>query len=165
MLTEVPSGLRLEGGLGEALARGDENAFPSPAVMGEPPTSRIGVCGTYIRISFQPTRKIRSELRECEAGQRKQPVSLVPNDLACRPFSHTLNRSYGLAGATMNNSTAPCGGGSGVGLGMVPVRTTFCDTTVSGVSVTAVAEMFIPFLRPQASVSWPLTLNFWPSGM
>jgi hypothetical protein len=42
----------------------------------------------------------------------------------------------------MMSSVAPCLGGSGVGGGIVLVRFTSCDTTVSGVSVTAVAEMF-----------------------
>jgi hypothetical protein len=75
------------------------------------------------------------------------------------------NDSSYLAGTNTMSSVAPCLGGAGFGGGAVPVRTTSCDTTVSGVSVTAVAEMFIPSLRPQASVSWPSTLNFWPLGM
>ena len=65
----------------------------------------------------------------------------------------------------MMSRVVPCLGGSGFGGAIVPVRFTSCDTTVSGVSVTAVAEMFIPSLRPQASVSRPLTMNRCPLGM
>jgi len=35
----------------------------------------------------------------------------------------------------------------------------------SGVSVTFVAEIFVPSLRPKASTIWPSTSNFWPSGI
>ena len=38
-------------------------------------------------------------------------------------------------------------------------------TTVSGTSTTFVAEIICPFLRPQASVCWPSTVNFCPLGM
>jgi hypothetical protein len=40
----------------------------------------------------------------------------------------------------MMSRVASCFGGSSFGSGIVPVRLTSCDITVSGVSVTAVAE-------------------------
>jgi len=48
---------------------------------------------------------------------------------------------------------------------MLPVTFASCVTTVSGASTTLVAEIFIPFFNPQASVSCPSTLNFWPLGI
>jgi len=48
---------------------------------------------------------------------------------------------------------------------MVPVTFASCVTTVSGASTTLVAETCIPFLKPQASVICPFTLNFWPLGI
>ena len=59
---------------------------------------------------------------------------------------------------------ASAGGGGGGG-GMEPVNFFSCSTTVIGSSTTLVAEMVIPFFRPQASVSWPLTMNFCPLGI
>ena len=38
-------------------------------------------------------------------------------------------------------------------------------TTVIGSSVTLVAEIFIPFLKPFGSVSRPSTMNLWPRGI
>src|SRR5215831_17699797 len=55
--------------------------------------------------------------------------------------------------------------GAGGGGGAVPVLWTSCVTTVSGTSVTLCAETVIPFLRPHASVSCPLTMNLWPLGI
>src|SRR5215467_2074039 len=68
-------------------------------------------------------------------------------------------------GTMTMRSALPGLGGSSLGGAAIPVRMTSCDTTVSVVSVTAVAEMFIPSLRPQASVSRPLTMNRCPLGM
>ena len=55
--------------------------------------------------------------------------------------------------------------GDGSGGGIVPVNSFCCSTTVSGTSTILVADTFIPFCRPQASVIWPSMLNFWPSGI
>lgn len=68
---------------------------------------------------------------------------------------------------------APLGAGVGAPLaiktvppdGSVPVTCVCCDTDVTGVSTIFVAVTFMPFFRPQASVSLPSTMNFWPSGI
>ena len=54
---------------------------------------------------------------------------------------------------------------AGGGGGIVPVTFVFWLTMVSGVSVTFVAEIFIPGLRPQASTICPSTSNFWSFGI
>jgi len=51
-------------------------------------------------------------------------------------------------------------GGAGGGGGIDPVSCLWCSTTVTGSSMTFVAETFIPFLSPHASVFWPSMLKF-----
>ena len=53
---------------------------------------------------------------------------------------------------------------SGGGGGILPVLLTSVVIKVSGTSVTAVAETFMPFLRENTSVCCPSTVNFVPSG-
>ena len=48
----------------------------------------------------------------------------------------------------------------GGGAGVWPVTFLFTDKTVSGLSVTTVAETFIPFLKSNTVVCWPLMVNF-----
>src|SRR5215472_2387870 len=68
----------------------------------------------------------------------------------------------GRATTTKIGTSALGGGGGG---GAVPVLWISWLTIVSGTSVTLWAETVIPFLRPQASVSRPLIVNFWPLGI
>jgi len=89
--------------------------------------------------------------------------------------------SAGVAGAGAVFSGAAAGavagvsaGGTGTrmmrtgisgGGGISPVRITLFRTTVSGTSVTDVAETFMPGFRENASVGCPSTVNFVPSGI
>ena len=61
--------------------------------------------------------------------------------------------------------TATVGSGGGGGGGACPVLLICRAISVSGTSVTAVAEICIPFRRPNASVSCPWIMNFWPLGI
>lgn len=77
------------------------------------------------------------------------------------------SRSTGAGGTVSVRATgtsmmrsATSGGG-----GISPVVVTFFVTTVSGTSVAAVAETFMPGFRENASVGCPSTVNFVPSGI
>ena len=70
----------------------------------------------------------------------------------------------GSAAARGMKSKAPtwvgvAGGGVGGG-GAWPVTVVLCDDTVSELSVTTVAETFIPFLKSNAVFCSPLMVNF-----
>jgi len=80
------------------------------------------------------------------------PTAPLPEYLWTRPGLTTAMRIGAL------ESIVGCGGA-------VPVLFVSCVTTVSGTSVTLCALTFIPFLRPQASVSRQSTINFWPLGI
>ena len=65
-------------------------------------------------------------------------------------------------GSSMANMTGSSA--ASASFGAVPAMWVCCETTVSGVSTARVASIFIPFRSPQASVSLPSTITFWPLG-
>src|SRR5271157_4044227 len=60
----------------------------------------------------------------------------------------------GSMGRTITTRIGRSTGGSGGGGGRLPVTSFCCSTTVSGTSMTLVADTVIPFFRPHASTIW-----------
>jgi hypothetical protein len=100
-----------------------------------------------------------------EVAQSKMPI---------RPKSGTelaVFGSFGAGSAVADSAIAGAGGatairtgtsglGAGGGGGIFPVCFISEVTIVSGTSVTLWTETTMPFFSPNASVSWPLIVNF-----
>src|SRR5437667_2431005 len=96
---------------------------------------------------------------------RGSKLPVLGNSLVAGSVGAAAGCGGGVARAIITTSIGWSAGGGGGGGGIVPVNCFWCSTTVSGSSTTLVAEIFIPCFRPNASVSWPFTLNFWPLGI
>jgi len=109
----------------------------------------------------------RTALSPNEAARDRNPSS--PINGSRLPVLGNAGAGASAGGAGTGTTTATkigwSGGGGGGGGGAVPVICACCVTTVSGTSTILVAEIFIPFLKPQASVTCPSTLNFWSLGI
>ena len=80
-------------------------------------------------------------------------------------FSGAVSVGTTGAGCALATRIGTSAGGGDGGVGAVPVTFRCCETTTSGDSVILVAETFIPFLKPKASVSFPSIVNFCPLGI
>src|SRR6476646_2651644 len=108
-----------------------------------------------LRIAFRPN----------EAERARAPS----NPISGRRLAVLGSSAGAAAGAGVGSAVAirigTSAGGAGGGGGMLPVTFRCCSTTLIGSSTTLVAETIIPFFKPNASVSCPSTINFWPFGI